>query len=72
MEAELKSLRIDHSKKKSEGPSRWATWWILSGIAILILLGGARFASGIINRAAEVDVVRVRAATVGDAARRNR
>jgi HlyD family secretion protein len=69
MEAELKSLRIDRSRKKSDGPSRWATVWILTGIGILLLLGAGRFAYGIINRAADVEVVRVRAATAGDAAR---
>jgi hypothetical protein len=69
MEAELKSLRIDRSRKKSDGPSRWATVWILTGVAILVLLGAGRYAFGIINRATEVDVVRVRAATAGDAAR---
>src|SRR5580704_17538981 len=68
MEAELKSLRIDRSRKKSDGPSRWATVWILTGIGILLLLGAGRFAYGVINRATEVEVVRVRAATVGDAA----
>src|ERR1700688_4685473 len=69
MDAELKSLRIDRGKKKSDGPSRWATVWILTGVAILLLLGAGRFAFGIINRATEVDVVRVRAATAGDASR---
>jgi HlyD family secretion protein len=69
MEAELKSLRIDRSKKRSGGPSRWATAWILTGVGILLLLGAGRFAFGIINRAAEVDVVRVRAATAEDASR---
>jgi len=69
MEPELKSLRIDRSRKKSDGPSRWATVWILTGIGILLLLGAGRFAYGIINRATEVDVMRVRAATAGDAAR---
>ncbi|HLX43535.1 MAG TPA: efflux RND transporter periplasmic adaptor subunit [Bryobacteraceae bacterium] len=69
MEAELKSLRIDRSRKRSDGPSRWATVWILTGIGILLLLGAGRFAFGIINRATDVDVMRVRAATAGDPAR---
>ncbi len=71
MEAELKSLRIDRSKKKksADGPSRWATWWILSGILILVLLGAGRFAYGIMNRATEVEVARVRAVSAGDQAR---
>jgi HlyD family secretion protein len=66
MDAELKSLRIDRSKKRApEGPSRWARIWILTGVAILLLLGGWRFADGVINRATEVEVVRVRAASAG-------
>lgn len=69
MEPELKSLQIDRSKKRADVPSRWATAWILSGIGLLILLGAGRFAYGIINRATEVDVVRVRAAAAGDALR---
>lgn len=69
MEPELKSLRIDRSRKKSDGPARWATVWILTGVGILLLLGAGRFAYGIINRATDVDVVRVRAATAGDPSR---
>src|SRR5277367_843900 len=69
MEAELKSLRIDRSKKRSDRRSRWATAWIITGVVILLLLGAGRFAYGVINRATEVDVVRVRAATAGDASR---
>src|SRR5580692_7427508 len=69
MEAELKSLRIDRSKKRSEQPSRWATGWILGGIALILLSAGGFYAYGILTRAAEVDVVRVRAISAGDAAR---
>lgn len=69
MDAELKSLRIDRSKKKSDGPSRWATWWILIGIAVLLLLGAWRFGYEMLNRPAEVEVVRVRATTAAEAAR---
>ena len=69
MEAELKSLRIDRSKKRSTEPSRWATAWILGGIA-LILLGAAGFyAYGLVTRATEVDVMRVRASSAGDSTR---
>ncbi len=69
MDAELKGLRIDRSKKRSDGPSRWATVWILSGVLLLVLLGAGRFAYGIMTRATEVDVVRVRAVSAGDPAR---
>ena len=37
MEAELKSLRIDRSKKRSQEPSPWATGWILGGIALILV-----------------------------------
>ena len=62
MEDDLKSLRIDRSKKKrSDGPSPWATRIIVIGIALFILLGAGRFVYGKLNASTEVDVVRVRA-----------
>jgi HlyD family secretion protein len=69
MESELKSLRIDRSKRSSGEPSPWAVRWIVSGIVILVLLGAGRFVYGMLNSAVEVDVVRVSApstATAGD------
>src|ERR1700727_58538 len=69
MEAELKSLRIDRSKKRSEQPSRWATAWILGGIALILLSAAGFYAYGMLTRATEVDVLRVRVASAGDAAR---
>jgi len=69
MEAELKSLRIDRSKKRSEQPSRWATGWILGGIALILLSGAGFYAYGMLTRATDVDVMRVRAASAGDATR---
>jgi RND family efflux transporter MFP subunit len=69
MEAELKSLRIDRSKKRSQEPSPWATGWILGGIALILLAAGGFYAYGMLTRATEVDVTRVRAASAGDATR---
>ncbi len=66
MDAELKSLRIDRSKKTTGGPSRWATAWIIGGIVLLLLLGAGRYAYGILNKTPEVEVMRVRASTAGD------
>src|SRR5580704_16801157 len=68
MDAELKSLRIDRSKKVQSKGSRWATIWIVTGVTLLLLAGAARFAYGIMNRATEVDVVRVRASSSSDPA----
>jgi len=69
MEAELKGLRIDRSKKRSEQPSRWATGWILGGIALILLSAAGFYAYGMLTRATDVDVVRVRATSAGDATR---
>ncbi len=67
MEAELKNLRIDRSQKRSKEPSRWASRWIISGVAILLLLGLANFIYGWMNKATEVDIVRVQSAAAGNA-----
>ena len=69
MEAELKSLRIDRSKKRSQEPSPWATGWILGGIALILLSAGGFYAYGMLTRATDVDVVRVRVASAVDAMR---
>lgn len=61
MEAELKSLQIDRSRKRSGEPSKWATRWIVIGVALLIVLGAARFAYTRMNAPVEVSVVRVQA-----------
>ena len=61
MEAELKSLQIDRSRKRSGEPSKWATRWIVIGITILVMLGAARFAYTRMNAPLEVSVVRVQA-----------
>ncbi|MGA3202243.1 MAG: efflux RND transporter periplasmic adaptor subunit [Bryobacteraceae bacterium] len=69
MEAELKGLRIDRSKKRSEQPSRWATGWILGFTALILLSAGGFYAYGMLTRATDVEVVRVRAVSSADAAR---
>ena len=61
MDEELKSLRIDRARKTSGGPSRWATRWIVIGVAVLVVLGVTNFIYGRANRAAEVEVLRVKA-----------
>jgi len=62
MESELKDLRIDRSKRRSDEPSPWAVRWIVAGVAIFALLGLVRFIYGKMNAATEVEIVRVHAA----------
>lgn len=69
MEDDLKSLRIDRSKKRSGDPSPWAVRWIVGGVLLFLLLGAGRVAYERVNAATEVDVIRVkspRASAVGD------
>ena len=66
MDSELKSLRIDRSRK-SPGTPRWAARWIVAGIVLLVLLGIANLVWGRINAAAEVELVRVEASRGGPA-----
>src|SRR5579872_3860306 len=62
MQAELKSLQIDRTKKSSAPePSRWAVRWIIGGLLLFVLLGVGRFAYTRLNAATEVDVARVQA-----------
>jgi HlyD family secretion protein len=62
METELKSLRIDRSKKRRDEPSPWAVRWIVSGVLLFLVFGAARFIYLRLNAATEVDIVRVHAA----------
>ena len=62
MQAELKSLQIDRTKKgNAPEPSRWAVRWIIGGVLLFVLLGIGRFAYTRLNAATEVDVARVHA-----------
>ena len=54
METQLKDLRIDRSKKRSDEPTPWAVRWIIAGVAIFALLGLARFIYAKLNAATEV------------------
>src|SRR5579863_4266017 len=60
MDAELKNLQIDRTKRKETQPSKWATRWIIAGIVLLLLLGGWRMVSDRVNAATVVDVERVK------------
>lgn len=59
MQEDLKNLQIDKSLKSYHEPSPWATRWILGGIALFVLLGAAGLIWQRLNRAVEVEVVRV-------------
>jgi HlyD family secretion protein len=67
MDAELKHLQIDRTKRRSAEPSKWATRWIIAGVAILLLLGGWRFAAEKLNPAPVVEVQRVKSISAGSA-----
>lgn len=66
--ADLNKLKIDRSRKGRSGPSGWATAWILTGVALLVLLGAWRLAARYLDTTVEVPVQRVRATTAGAAA----
>ena len=69
METELKSLRIDRGKRRGNGGgSNWATKWIVTGVALFLLLGIANFIFGKLNASTEVETVRARAVTPSAAA----
>jgi HlyD family secretion protein len=67
MDTELKHLQIDRTKRRSAEPSKWATRWIIAGVAVLLLLGAWRFAGDKFNPAPVVEVQRVRSVSAGSA-----
>jgi HlyD family secretion protein len=67
MDAELKNLQIDRSKRRSAEPSRWAARWIIAGIILFLLLGAWRLISGKLNAVTEVEVQRVRSISAASA-----
>jgi len=69
MEPELKSLRIDRSRKSQPQGAGAATRWILGAILLIAASGGAIYAYTALTRPTEVDVLRVKAASASDAAR---
>jgi HlyD family secretion protein len=62
MDTELHSLKIDRaSKQRLEGPSPWATRWIIGGILLFALAGAGAMAYKALNNVPEVETVRVTA-----------
>ena len=68
MPTDLRNLQIDRTNKREPQPSKWATRWIIIGVAAFLLLGSARLAYNKLNAAIEVETVRVAAASTGDGA----
>jgi HlyD family secretion protein len=67
MDAELKNLKIDRTRRRSSEPSKWATRWIVTGVLIFLLLGAWRMFSGRIHAAPQVEVQRVRSISAASA-----
>lgn len=65
MEADLKNLKIDRSRRAQ--PSKWARLWIFAGILVFLLLGAWRLISQRMNAAPLVDVQRVAALSAATA-----
>jgi HlyD family secretion protein len=66
MDAELKNLKIDRSRREPQ-PSPWAKRWIVAGVLLFVLLGAWTLLSNKVNAAREVQVQRVTALTSGSA-----
>src|SRR3954462_10695244 len=59
MDAELKNLKIDRSRRSPE-PSKWATRWIIAGVLLFLLAGAYSMLSTRLNASAEVETQRVK------------
>lgn len=67
MDAELKNLQIDRSKRRSAGPSKWATAWIVVGVLLLLALGAWQVAAPKLNAAPMVETERATAVSAANA-----
>src|ERR1022692_4033964 len=67
MDAELKNLQIDRTKRRSAEPSKWATRWIIGGVLIMFFLGGWRCAAEKFNPAPVGEVQRLKSISAGSA-----
>jgi HlyD family secretion protein len=67
MEADLKNLQIDRTARRKNGPSKWATGWIIIGVLLLLLLGAWELLSNKVNAAPVVEVRRVTAVSAASA-----
>jgi HlyD family secretion protein len=67
MDAELKKLHIDRSKRRSSEPSKWAARWIVAGVLLFLLAGAWRMFSSKLDAAPVVEIERVRAVSAASA-----
>jgi HlyD family secretion protein len=67
MDAELKNLQIDRTSRRSRGPSKWATAWIVIGVLLLAGLGAWELLSAKLNASPVVEVRRVTAVSAASA-----
>ena len=67
MDAELKNLRIDRTTRRSSGPSKWATRWIVAGVTVLVALGAWRALSAKLDAATVVETQRVQTISAASA-----
>ncbi len=67
MDADLKNLQIDRSSRRSRGPSKWATAWIVIGVLLLAGLGAWELLSAKLNASPVVEVRRVTAVSAASA-----
>ncbi len=65
MEAEIKNLQIDRSRRREPEPSRWATRWIISGILLFVVLGVSRLLYSKLTAATPVQIKTVQASNTG-------
>jgi len=67
MDAELKNLKIDRSKRRAGEPSPWSTRFIIAGVLLFLGLGAWRFLSGKLDAASIVEVQRVQSVSASAA-----
>jgi|SRR5450432_454800 HlyD family secretion protein len=67
MDAELKNLQIDRTKRRSTEPSHWSTRFIIFGVLLFLLVGAWRLASDRLNAAPVVEIQRVRSISAASA-----
>ena len=67
MDAELKNLQIDRTRRRAGEPSKWATRFIIAGVLLFLLLGAWRVASERLNAATVVEIQRVRSISAASA-----